>query len=273
LTASVTLAGCHGMADLLVVGTDTDGQVVSWLYQANTAVAGGVPVALAGPYEAPTAMTFTYTHVPVAVSALDVRRELRSARGPLFTTASATATVDKATASATTTINVPTPPLVQGITATVDQPSMGHGQQRFVEWGASASGPYTLDYSAVALRGYQTVASYDGTGRAITWTDVGGIDPSFVLGEYQAQRGDHQWIWRIAAPFVSGTARLSYPTLPAMTFDPNATDADQPTVNRLSTWRVPGGYEAARPHVFADMPVELLGATGRIVFEDVFTPK
>jgi len=273
----VTLSGCNGTADMLVVSTDAGGQIVGWLYRTGIAVAQGVPRALAGEYEPATEMSFTYTSVPARVGSLDVRRELRSARGKLFTSKSFPATVDKATSTAVTKITVPTPPNVQGITTAVDQSTTGHGQQTFVEWGAAASGPYSLDYGLVALRGYDAYASFDPANRAILWTETdGGIEPSFVLGQYHAQRDDatevNHWVWRIVAPYVAHQPKLSVPRLPTTIYDFNARVDDQALVDRLTAMRVQGGYEAARPHAFADLPVELLGATGRIVLENLFTP-
>jgi hypothetical protein len=284
VTGSVTLEGCNGTADMLVVSSESGGEsgdrITGALYQPGVAVADAVPVALTGDYMAVNPTSFTYTTVPSGIDQLTVVRELRSVRGRLFITDSSPALVDKTSSTATTTLVVPTPPNVEAVTTAVDQPTTGHGQQTFVEWGAAASGAYTLDYGTVALRRYDTLASFDVATRAIAWTDINsGIEPSFVLGQVHAQRVDpepaatvHEWVWRIAAPYVTGQPKVAYPRLPTTIYDFNPVEGDQPVVEQLTTLRVPGGYEAARSHAFAVPPVEFLGPNGRIVLEDLFTP-
>lgn len=274
LTASVTLSGCNGTADLLVVSTDAQGQIVGWLYKPATAVADGVALELTGSYELATDVGFNYTSVPTATGGLTVSRALTSSRGSLFSSDPASAEIDTGTATAAATLTLPDPPGVMAVTTTVEQPSSGNGQHTVIEWGAPDA--YALDVGAAALHRYDAVPTYDDAGRAVRWTvAAGGGAPDFVIAEYQASRDDgghvQHWIWRIAAPYGAAPA-VTYPTVPTTTFDFNATSADNPFVDRLTTLHLPGGYDAARSRAFADLGSgAITGTTGRIVIEDLFT--
>lgn len=277
LTASVTLAGCNGMADMLVVSTDASGQLVGWQYQPDVAVADGAGVALTGGYLAPVATTFTYTQISPSSTGLGVQRELRTARGSLYRTGQVTAPASGTMATAT--IPMPAPAGAQAITTTTDQPSTGIGRQAIVEWGA-ADPSYLLDYAGVALHDYATQPTLDTATHAIRWTEAAGGAPDFVLGTYHADRDDagvpHEWFWRIVAPYAagaSGSAAVQYPTLPADFYDFNPKAGDVTSLDRLVTMKVPGGYDAVRGHAFeSDIPTDVTGATGRIVYEELLSP-
>ena len=277
VTASVTLTGCGATADMLVVSSDSETQALSWLYKPAVAVADGVPVALTDDYQAATDVTFTYNSVAPSINALTVQRELRSAHGSLgFVMNLQTATPDIDTAIASVTQPLPEAAGLLAVTTTMDQPNAGHGQQTFFEWGAT--GDYTIDYSAVALHGYASTPSADVGSHVIAWSEAsGGVAPDFVFGSYDLSRADdnglNTWSWQIVAPYTAGQAKLTYPVVPATLYDYNPAAEEQPQVQRLTTVKAPGGYDAFRAHAFSLDPSSVVtGATGRIVFEEMFEP-
>ncbi len=284
VTAPVTLTGCGGTADMLVVGSDSDKtQVLSWLYKPAVAVADGVPVALTDAYQAATDVTFTYTTVAPTINDLSVVRELRSGRGSLrFVTDQQTATPDSGTAIASLTEPLPGAAGLLAVTTTTDDPNAGHGQQTFFEWGGA--GDYMLDYSAASLHGYASTPSAGVGSHVVAWSEAsGGAAPDFVFGSYNLSRVDdnglNTWTWQIVAPYTAGQAMLgypatlSYPVLPTTIYDYNPAATEQLQLQQLTTVKAPGGYDALRAHAFAldaDPSSAITGATGRIVFEDMF---
>lgn len=277
LTAPVTLTGCGGTADMLVVSSDSETQAVSWLYNPAVVVADGVAVNLTDAYQDATDVTFTYTRVAPILDGLTVQRELRSAHGSLgFVTNLRTATPDIATAIASVTEPLPGAAGLLAVTTTTDQPNAGHGQQTFFEWGGT--GDYTIDYPAVALHGYASTPSVDVDSHAVLWTEAGGgVAPDFVFGSYDLSRTDdnglNTWSWQIVAPYTAGQGKLTYPRLPATIYDYNPATGEEPALQRLTTVKAPGGYDAFRAHAFnVDPSNAVTGATGRIVFEEMFEP-
>jgi hypothetical protein len=277
LTASVTLANCGATADLLVVSSDSETQAVTWLYKPAVAVADGVAVDLTdATYQDATDVTFTYNSVAPTITGLLVQRELRSSHGSLgFFTFPQTATTDPDTAIASVTVPLPGAAGLLEVTTSTDQPSAGNGQQTFVDWGGT--GDYTIDYSAVALHGYASMPSADAGSHEIAWSEAsGGVAPDFAFGTCFLQRDDdnghNTWTWQIVAPSTPGQAKLTYPVLPTTIYDYNSSTDDQaPEVDRLTTVKAPGGYDAFRAHAFSLDPSSVVtGATGQIVFEDIF---
>jgi hypothetical protein len=276
LTVTVTLTGCGATADMLVVSSGGETNAVTWLYKPAVAVADGVPVDLTdGAYQDATDVTFTYNQVATTIDSLDVQRELRSAHGALgFAMVEQTATPNRETAIASVTQPFPGAAGLLAVTTTRDFPNTGNGQQTFFEWGGT--GDYTLDYSAVALHGYASLPGIDLGSHEIAWSEAsGGVAPDFVVGVYQLDRiddnGDNTWTWQIVAPYTAGQAKLTYPVLPATLYDYNPAANERPRIQQLTTVKAPGGYDAFRAHAFSlDPSSVVIGATGRIVFEDMF---
>jgi hypothetical protein len=276
LTASVTLLGCSGTADLLVLSTDVDGQLTGWQYQPDVTLAAGADVGFTGAYLPPVDTTFTYTNLAASSTGLTVERELRTARGSLYRSGQVTASPSGT--MATVTIPMPAPAGAQAVTTTADQPATGNGRQTIVEWGA-ADASYLVDYAGVALHDYATRPAFEPADHAIQWTEAAGGAPDFVLGTYRANRDDnvpHDWIWRIVAPYTPGqpgSHEVRYPRLPTGFYDFNPKAGDSSSLDRLVTMKVPGGYDAARGLALdGNIPTSITGATGRIVYEEVFSP-
>lgn len=275
VTATVTLTGCGGTADMLVVGGDDETLVHSWLYKPAVAVADEVAVDLTDAYQNPTDVTFTYTGVPPIIDELTVQRELRSGRGSLeFFMGKRAATPDMDTGIASVTRPLPVAAGLLAVTTTTDFPNTGNGQQTFVEWGAT--GDYTLKYDEVALHGYASMPSADVSSHAIAWSEAsGGVAPDFVFGSFDLERsgeeGLNTWSWQIVAPYTAGQAKLTYPVLPTTLYDYNPGAEEQPQVRQLTTVKAPGGYDAHRARAFNEDPALVItGATGRNVVEKMF---
>lgn len=274
VTQSVTLSGCSGTADLLVTSSDASGNLTGWQYKAGVAVADGVPVSFTDAYQAPVDTTFHYTQVSATSTGLTAQRELRTARGSLYVSPRVQAASSGAEASVT--IAMPAPAGAQAVTTSIDQPTSGHGRQTIVEWGP-AGASYDLAYGDVALSSFTTLPAVDAAGHAITWTEQAGRAADFVLATYSGSRTDqtgvHAWTWRIVAPYAAGQARLVYPVLPTTLYDVNPRADDQLTVDRLTTADVPAAYDAVRALALnLDVPASRIGAAGKTIYEDVFSP-
>jgi hypothetical protein len=273
VTNTVTLSGCNGTADLLVLSQDGDHVTTGWQYKSDVAVADGMAISLTADYQPPVDTTFDYTKVPDTISGLMVSRELHTAHGSLYLGDSVF--TDLNGTEATATIAMPAPPGVSMLTTSTDQPTSGNGQQTFLAWGP-ATASYALPYGDVALEGYATRPRLDAASHAITWTANPGVAADLVLGGYNSSRSDdqevfHSWNWRIVAPYSAAQAALSFPVLPTTVFDFNPKDTDSPSVQRLTTAKVPGGYDAVRSVVFdTDIGVTITGASGQTIYEDMY---
>lgn len=268
VTASVKLFGCGGTADLLVVGADGEGGVHSWQYQPGVGLTEGGTVDFAS-YESVVDQAYSYT-APPGTQRVELTRELRTARGSLYSSLKASVSFDGTAGS--TTVAMPTPPGVVAITTSTVEPAQGFSRANYIEWGGNTA--YALDIPTTALHAYSDVPVVDVAAHAVTWTQVvDGQTPQLTIASIQVARtddnGPHTWTWDLVAPWSEGS--VAYPVLPTTLFDFNPAVSDQPLVLRLTTARVPGGYDAARPRVFAgDLAGGVAGESGQVVFEDVF---
>jgi hypothetical protein len=264
---TVELFGCGARTDLLVVGTDSEGGVHSWQYQPDVALVADGTVTFSS-YESVVDQSYSYTALE-GTSRVVVSRELRTAHGSLYT---ANADVFFDGTSGSTTIPMPTPDGAIAITTSTDELFQGNSQANIIEWGANTD--YTLDIPAIKLHAYVDPPVVDVATHAVTWTDqIDGQPAQLTIASMQIGRtddnGPHTWTWNLVAPWHDGNA--AFPVLPTTLFDFNPAINDEPFVLRLTTAKVPGGYDAARPRVFAgDLEGGVAGASGQIVFEDLF---
>ncbi len=268
LAATVALTGCGGMADMLVVGTDNDGQVRSWQYRANVAVVQDAVVEFTS-YESPTNQAYAYTVFP-GTYRVDVARDLRTARGFLYT--GNTSVFFEGNTSGSTTIDMPTPAGVLAITTSTAAGASGYSRGRVIDWGANTS--VELDFTAVGLHAYGASPTFDATTREVTWTEtLDGEAPQLTIARVSAFRSEGEvgtlWSWELVTPWTE--RKVAYPVLPTTLFDFNFKTTDEPFVQRLTTAQAPGGYDAVRSRVFAgDLEGAVVSGTGRIVIEDQF---
>ncbi|MBC7978310.1 MAG: hypothetical protein H7138_25270 [Myxococcales bacterium] len=267
LTAEVALSGCGGMADMLVVGTDSDGQVRSWQYKANVAVVQNAVVEFTS-YESPSNQELAYRVYPT-VDRVDVSRELRTARGFLYADNDS---VFFESNTGSTTMDLPTPAGVLAITTSTAFGGSSYSRSRIIDWGANTS--VEVDFSTLALSAYDTQPSFDTATREVAWTEtLDGNVPQLTIAQVSAFRSENevntQWNWELIAPRAQ--TKVAYPVLPTTLFDFNIKGTDDPFVQRLTTAQVPGGYNAVRSRVFAgDLEGAVVSGTGRIVIEDQF---
>jgi len=284
----VTLFGCNGVADLLVVSSEVGEGTFprGWMYRPNVLLANEVTVDFTGEYQSVLDTSFAYT-VSSSLS-VNVKRELRTSRGTLYDDNN-TNTAFPDGSSAVTSLAMPDPEAVVAVTTSLDNPRDGLSQQGVIDWGTNEGYELTIDTDR--LRAFASSPVLDIDAHALTWTEAAeGATPDFAMGSYFESRFDgeelHEWTWRIVGPYVAGATALTYPVLPTTLFDFLPRGGDEPELLTFTTVKAPGGYGAARPRVFTsvrdinrnDPPVGDLvspivaGASGRIVFENMHFP-
>lgn len=270
LTGQVTLSGaCGGPQDALVVSRDEANTVRSWAYQADVTLADGGTVTV-GELAASTTLAFKYRNPVTGITGVEVTRQVRTARGMLSSSGSF-AGIDVDGSYKVELADLVAPALTAVTTSKVE-PRDGFGQQSVVTWGPSSAG-VDLDLTAIQLHPYTGIPAFDPSSQAITWTaGAAGAAPDFAIGVvrgFRAADGGHDWTWRVIAPVTE--PRLVFPALPTGEFDFAFAVGDEPVIDSLTTVKVPGGYDAARPRVFtSDLSAIATTATGQIVAEDMF---
>jgi hypothetical protein len=253
-TGTITLRGCNGIADILVVATDraagaTDNFAI---YRADVAVADGTTVDLtAETFEPLRGVTFHYSHLPSDATGVTAFHVFATAHGTMgFSTGAfqgGTRTI--ANGEATVTFQVPN---IAGPSALLDYLVTTHGIHEVVERRELAAS-YELDMASAVLPGWTTLPHYDAASRHLTWTESpGNAVPDLLIGGLSVTpapqaRPTQRWSWQLVAPYTAG--ELQFPTLPTDVFDwqPGAGD----TVGASAfPFKVPGGYDALRGRLF-----------------------
>ena len=253
VTGPVTLSGCNGVADILIVATGVVGvePFAVALYRANVAVADAVAVDFRNDqppdvYNALTAVTFGYTNVPAATTQIGVVHMLSTSRGPIFSTSSlAPAIIDGTTASVT--LNEPSVSGTIGMIGTLVFTDSFHVV--FQRRPVTATSTFDLAGLLADIVGqpfYKTASKH------LSWNEGAiGVAADLTLAEIdvsQQTTPPRAWNWHIAAPYTPG-GELTFPTLPTDVVDWAARAEDQVNVASLINLKVPGGYDAARAHV------------------------
>lgn len=259
---SLTLDGCNGAADVVIVARDTVEVDVTTgvLYKAGVPVVDGSTVTLtaADTYAAPTDRTFTYVNTPEVLMTL--RHFLVTARGKI--------TVYNNTIGNVVTAPEPT---IAGAKAIVDTAFFPAGSEHhIVDWSATVA-DYTLDPTGVLLPGFDTLPSWDQATNQVTWTEGAGTAvPVLTTTAINVSRNveERSWRWQISAPYSAG--KLAFPTLPTDVADWNPKANDSVQIEGVVNAKVPGGYDAVRPLIlnvdlFGDTSALVAGATGRAV--------
>ncbi len=271
----VQLTSCGGTADILVVAKDSDNQLTGWQYKSAVAITAGMTIAFDGAYQAPVDTQFNYTKLPDSISGFDVSRELHTARGTLYISDPQSA--DASDGSASTTIAMPAPAGVAMATTSVEQPTTGAGRSTVVDWGAALP-TYNLAYSDVALSLFTTDPVLDVDAHAMTWSEQARGSADFVIARYGASRPGANdttisWRWRITAPYTPG--KVVFPVLPTAGFDYNLKADDGSFIGRLTTARLPGGYDVARASAldtsqnqYNQPPATVIGPAGQTIYQD-----
>jgi hypothetical protein len=266
LTALVQLFGCDDTEDLLVVGSDSEGRPHSWQYRPNVALTPGRMVTIES-YEPIADQTYAYTAL-AGTSQVAVTRELRTGQGTLYSVSTHVAVEGTA---GSIRLPMPTPAGVVAVTTSTDVVPSSVSQATVIDWGANTD--YALDFAAADLHDYRAAPGFDVASHAVQWTSAAeGQIPALTISSLHVQRidagGPHVWTWDLVAPWTEGA--LAYPVLPTTRFDFNPGATDEVAVERLTTAKVPGGYDAVRRRVFAgDLKARVVGASGQIVLQDL----
>lgn len=275
-TAQIVLYGCGANIDFLIETFDQVGQPIGFLYHPNAAVTDGGTLDLqAETYTVPVpGATLNWTNVPAGFTALSYGHTLASIRGPLQ---SRGGTVD---VSATTSTTFPRATIPNGIAVTSTDllPDNGFGQHTVLDWGTTGTTgnvvTHTYDLGTALLPTYTSTPTIAIPTRAVTWgTSPGAAQPDFVLASVSINRDSAQgtafWDWQITLPYTGSTFTL--PLMPTEIAKYNLVAGDGPTINDITTAKVPGGYDAVRAVILsAQGPQELVvGATGRLAFESL----
>lgn len=242
--ASVTLAGCDGIADMLVISSDLSGQPIHALYRPGQPVSEGAALALTGPYVDLVPVAVLLTNAPAWARNYQVEMTLASSRGLLT---SALASIDPAAPAATLRL-----PVAAATTASLrtdiypTQPTVA--RQSVLAWGLPLA-DQTVDLGTAAVRVITGMPVFDPATRTVTWTEDPGRAPDVVRAElYTYREGDpaHAWTWQIVAPY--GGSALTLPVLQgAAAAELTTLATDSFTIAELETLAISGGYDRIRP--------------------------
>ncbi len=265
----IYMQGCNGFADVLVQTRDFNGQPLGWFYHPDLAVTDQQAITLTDSYATTsTDVTMTFANVPAEYSGISFRNVLVSPRGPVTDGMFAT---DVTSGTATQTFSRPPVTNAVSVFAIRPTPTNAVGSHTVVQWGPPSM--LAVDLAGALLPLYATVPAFAPATRAMAWTAGVGATPDFVIAEVRAARftapPNSAWRWRIVAPYAT---TIALPVLPAAVSEYNIVEGDNPSVEELTTAKVPGGYDAVRPRLHdLRTPEELegfvTGATGRIVYE------
>jgi hypothetical protein len=261
-TINVDLLGCGALSDVLIVVYNDAGSPLDFLYATGVALVDQQTLDLtAGTYSPKGGHDFTYNNVINNTTILNITDTFMAPHGAIYQS-SLTAQGNPAG----TTQDMPHFTNAQDIIETTWSPPTP-GVQNFVEWQAVAD--HTTDFTAHMLPDYATYPAFDTTTHTTTFTEAtnGGATPDFVLSTITVSRpADRAWDWYQLAPHATSVA---LPTLPTTIYDYNAASTDSVSRDELIIAKVPGGYDAARPLLFATSgPTGLItGASGVISFQ------
>lgn len=272
----VTFTGCGTTTDITITASDNTG-VRSSIHKANVTLTEGEAIDLTDlTYAASVDATWQYTNVPAAIASIDVVDVLVTPRGPQFLS------FDGAIIDAGTGITQARKrPVIDGSVQVVLSDLFGTPNSRHtvLEWGPTTTA-YSKSLTDVLLSDYATLPVYDVATKSVTWTVDAAATPDLAIIRtpfFREAASSLDWDWEIAAP-IGAEVTVRYPVLPAPDdqFNPIATDSVF-NVDRLTTAKVPGGYDAVRNVVLSldgdpntGLPLDLVaGATGTVVSEDI----
>ena len=150
-------------------------------------------------------------------------------------------------------------------------PSSGFSQSVVATWGPHAAAT-TIAPTPTLLHAYTAFPDFDIPNRRVQWSEAtAGATADFAVALLQITRSAEKraWRWDIVGP--RPTPALILPVVPTDVIDFNPVETDGVSVDRLDTYQVPGGYDAARAHAFAN-DLEGLATTpaGQVVREEIF---
>jgi hypothetical protein len=262
-SGTVTLSGCHGIADILVTATGIGTTDRFALYHASVPVADGGTVDLTTDTFVPLRdVTFHYSHVPSDAQTVSVLHGFVTEHGTIGFNGVVFDGTTSSIQQGEATITFPVPDLanIENVSALIDYTidmHIHHGVREHRPLAAS----FDLDVSGLLLPDRSGQAAYDAANRRLVWVDApGGIAPDLDLGilavtpaPTRAAAPTQPWSWQVIAPHTG--AALQLPALPAdvNTWVPAAVDTVNADVLAL---KVPGGYDAIRGRVYDEAALD-----------------
>jgi hypothetical protein len=282
-TGEITLAGCNGAADILVIaqGSELGSRA---LYRPNVSLTDGGEVNLTGDndtYEAVGSAAFNYMHVlGLRTAGITTTYKLATMRGP-FRRLGISGT--QAITGEDLQVILDGAPVIAGATGLIDtslviegdfQPEGFTLESRYhVIDPRSAAASYDLDMASAAnqlLPAFLSFPSYNPTTQRVSWVEaLGGVSPDLTIAQISVFHAEAQLTWTLAAPYSPG--EVKFPTLPTDVADLNPVAGDRVNVEHLINAKVPGHYDGIRARVLdagfeaEDRNLAALAATGTAV--------
>ncbi len=265
-TGAATLFGCGGAADFLIETFDVNGGPLGAFYHPGVVVAEGGTVLLTDAYAPVPDVEINYTNVAAAFSSVQFHNVLASAHGALLDTFGS---IELSAGAGAATVKLPA--VDGGISIHQSRLGSAISEHVVVDW-SPATAAHAIDLANLPLPDYTTAPVFDTAIHAVTWTSAAAAtqpDLAVVTLDFERTTPIQRVDWQIAAPYSGTTLTLPVLPEPIASLNPIATDAAN--VFRLTTAKVPGGYDAVRGTVLSTDTLTGLvaGASGRIVFEDM----
>jgi hypothetical protein len=235
-------------ADILVVAIDGNDEPVNYFFVPNQAItADGTLDYTTKTFSGFATRTYTLGDQPQGVFSLNVQQQLATTKGLLSRFRGSASGVP-----ATAMVSFPNIPNGLGVV----QIDGGTNRMHHValDWGGLSTTTFTTDFGARMLSeasGY----TFDAATHSASWTQsTGGVTPDFasvrLTGTRATQTESRDVSWQIVAPFTAGS--VTFPALPAGTFDLNFSPTDTVNIYDAAFGKVPGGYDTVRPLFFTD---------------------
>lgn len=239
-TGSVTLAGCDGKADFLVIvnaNLGEGGDQTCALYHPNATVGDNARIDLTQDTCMPIAdRTFELVNIPDDTQFMNFQHHLLTPNGMIFTPFGAQLGVEGATRSVTFR-----EPTLAGVTHMFEVGVRRAGAHNLYSWGALKT---SFDL-ATMLPDITTVEpGFAKETRIASWTEgTAAIQPELAISRIHVLRneGEGTWDWSLVAPYTAG--QVKYPALADFAFAAN----HEVTVDELSLGKLPQGYDVVRP--------------------------
>jgi hypothetical protein len=263
-SSQLTLVGCADKIDIAVAAIVNDTAVSAFVH-AGADLTGGLVDLTDDTYAAATTRTFAYPNAPdIQITTAQSLVATTGVFGPFGQISGPEVTIGE--------------PVIAGATGITDVSVQLNGTHHLVDAGALAATSST-DLTGQLLPDFNGGATYNSTNKLVTWLEdttnqptLHGATADLSLTRITVNRGERNWQWSVAAPYAPG--KVAFPTLPNDLADwmPNF-ETDDIQVAELISAKLPGGYDAARAHIF-DLHDSItndsfaglaVGVTGRVV--------
>lgn len=265
----IDLRNCGATTDLLVESGNGSGASVGYIFKDNIAVANDANIDLQDAYVASGSNELNYSDIPSNVSSIYARNVIATSDGPLWIRDGYVGTGSGGPYPWSYTRPEPA-----GSTQIFDaNMSVGLGSHHVVDWKPVADAS-TFSLATTLLREFMGNNTYDAATHTATWDEAAtGVAPEFAIVEVLNYGTTVSVDWHLAGVPTAGA--LAFPVLPTEIAQYNIGVDDSPSITDLWTFKVPGGYNAARPFVMSDVDSLSFaaGASGRAVSQQFSDPR